>query len=58
MTIEELKNVTEQLVAEINVYEAKPTKAGSKRIRVALGAIKKHTAELRSALVIADKKGY
>jgi hypothetical protein len=58
MTISELKKVSEELVAEVNVYEAKPTKACSKRIRVALGAIKKHTTELRRQLVDADKKGY
>jgi len=58
MTIEELEELTETLVVELRVYHAKPTKASSKRIRVALGAIKKHTTELRRQLVDADKKGY
>jgi hypothetical protein len=58
MTLIEAKETAEALYKEIAAYEAKPTKAASKRIRMALGALKKNTSTLRKELVDADKKGY
>jgi len=58
MTIKELKDTAKLLADEVTAYEVKPTKASSKRIRMHLGAIKKHTTGIRKELVALDKKGY
>lgn len=53
-----LNTIKAQLVdvlERIEAYEAKPTKAESGRIRVALGEIKKNVTPTRAALVEADK---
>lgn len=57
MTLETLPSVAEKLVASLEAYNTKPTKAESKRIRMLLGDIKNSTPALRSALVDADKSG-
>jgi len=54
----ELTAMKENLVAAVEMiekYEAKATKAESKRIRVTLGEIKKGVTPCRAALVAADK---
>jgi len=54
----ELESQVESLLTEVQAYNAKPTKATSKRIRMHLGSIKKQTASLRQELVALDSKGY
>lgn len=57
----ELKNIKDLLIttlSQIEAFEAKPTKAESGRIRIALGEVKKQVTGVRSALVAADKAGY
>lgn len=56
--MEELSTIKTALMAaldQIEAYEAKPTKAASKRIRTELGEIKKQVTAVRAALVAADK---
>ena len=50
-----IKTELETALAEINAYEAKPTKASSARIRKVLGEIKKQVTGVRAELVDADK---
>lgn len=55
---EVLETQLESILAEVKAYNAKPTKATSKRIRTGLGSIKKQTASIRQELVALDKAGY
>jgi hypothetical protein len=45
----------EQAINEIKAYQVKPSKATSKRIRLALGEIKKLVTPVRAQLVAEDK---
>ena len=56
--MKELYKLNEALNKAVEEYKAEPTKARSKRVRMALGDIKTNTASLRAALVEADKAGY
>ena len=53
--LDELTAKVAKLHEELQTYKAKPTKAGSKRIRLLLGYIKKNTAFYRAHMVNLDK---
>ena len=53
--MEELNTLVANLSKELEAYNTKPTKAGSKRIRLLLGALKKRTPIFRAKLVELDK---
>lgn len=55
MTLETLKSTITKLNDEVLSYEAKPTKAASKRIRLLLGNLKSATPTYRAMLVNLDK---
>ena len=48
----------EEMSKEIAKYLAKPTKAGSKRIRLLNNEIRKGAAQLNKDLLEADRVGY
>jgi hypothetical protein len=56
-TIEDLHLTVYNLNEALYKYSMKPTKAESKRIRLALGRIKNSTPALRKLLVAADMDG-
>ena len=49
------EEAVEVLVQEMEGYEKRPSKAASKRIRVAAGAVKNLTTSARKALLERDK---
>ena len=51
----EVKGLIETVSAQITAYEAKPTKAESKRIRNSLNSIKKLVTPAKTELLNADK---
>ena len=53
--LSELNTLLITATAQINSYQAKPTKAESARIRKTLGQIKKDVTPVRAVLVAADK---
>ena len=53
--LEELTEKVAKLHEELQTYKTKPTKAGSKRIRLLLGYIKKNTAFYRAHMISLDK---
>lgn len=53
--LDELTTKVAKLHEELQTYQTKPTKVGSKRIRLLLGDIKKNTAFYRAHLVSLDK---
>ena len=53
--LNEYKSILDALSAEIEAYNAKPTKACSKRIRKLSNQLGKDGVQLRAALVAADK---
>ena len=53
--LEELTAKVAKLHEELQTYKTKPTKAGSKRIRLLLGYIKKNTAFYRAHMISLDK---
>ena len=53
-----LENELESVLAEVKVYNVKPNKSISRRIRTQLGALKLRVTAIRSELVAADKAGY
>jgi len=54
-TLDEYSQIVNNLQAEIEAYQAKPTKACSARIRKFSLQLGKDGANLRKALVAADK---
>ena len=48
----------ETLLGSVAAYGENPTKAESKRIRLALGKLKNDVPIIRAELVALDKKGY
>ena len=46
------------MTKEIEAFKAKPTKAGSKRMRALNNSIRKNAAILNKQLLEADKAGY
>jgi hypothetical protein len=55
MELKELKETTKELLFLLDQYEEKPTKATSKKIRLALGEIKRETPSLRKKLLELDR---
>ena len=53
-----LENELESVLAEVKVYNAKPTKASAGRVRKQLGELKKRVTGIRAELVELDRKGY
>lgn len=53
-----MKKLIDTLASEYAAYEAKPTKASSKRIRDLLNQIQKTAVAEKKALIEADKAGY
>ena len=53
-----LENDVSNLLEEIKLYNVKPNKSLSGRIRKQLGELKKNVASIRAKLVEADKAGY
>ena len=53
--MEEIEILATELMAQVESFKKRPTKAASKRIRVALGNIKKNTPRLRAELVKRDR---
>ena len=53
--LDELTAKVAKLHEELQTYKTKPTKAGSKRIRLLLGYIKKNTAFYRAHMISLDK---
>jgi hypothetical protein len=51
----QIQTYINQATNEINAYNVKPSKATSKRIRLALGEIKKLVTPVRAQLVAEDK---
>ena len=46
------------MTKEIEAFKAKPTKAGSKRMRALNNSIRKNAAQFNKQLLEADKAGY
>ena len=56
MTLDEVRNIAEQLGVELDIYlYGTRTKAGSKRIRKYLTEIRKNAPALKRELILADK---
>jgi len=53
-----LESELAQLLADVTLYNVKPNKSLSGRIRAQLGKLKKDVTGLRSDLVKADHNGY
>jgi len=53
-----LESELTQLLADVTLYNVKPNKSLSGRIRKQLGSVKKDVTGLRSDLVKADHNGY
>ena len=56
--MEDLQLQLTALLADVEKYNDTPDKSCSKRIRMALGLLKKQTTNIRKDLVDRDKAGY
>ncbi len=56
--MKDLEKQLKAILAEVVVYNIKPTKACSGRIRKQLGELKKNVTSIRANLVKADAAGY
>ena len=56
--MEHFPELISKLQAELSNYEAKPTKASSKRIRDYINQVQKQAVAMKKALIEADKVGY
>jgi len=54
--LKDLETDLQYLHTEVLKYNTTPTKAASKRIRIALGELKKQITEIRTILRDADKQ--